>query len=86
MVRSASTGFLHSSSPISGASAGLAKTAACEWPAVDCKAMDVDAAFDVPDGAARVIVEELKTRSAEVGLSRQGRMVVELEGAHRRLP
>ncbi len=69
-------------SPISGALAGLAKTAAREWPSVNCKAMDVDAAFDVPEGAARVIVEEfLKIGPHEVGLSRQGRTVIMLEAA-----
>ena len=67
-------------SPVSGAYAGLAKTAAREWPAVNCKAIDLDAAFDVPDGAARLIVEELHKRGPlEVGLSRQGRMAIELE-------
>ncbi len=68
------------SSPISGALAGLTKTAGCEWPAVNCKAIDLDAAFDVPEGAARLIVEEfLKRGPNEVGLSRQGRVVIELE-------
>ena len=67
-------------SPISGALAGLAKTAGREWKAVNCKAIDVDAAFDVPEGAARVIVEELHKRGPdEVGLTRQGRTVIELE-------
>ena len=37
-------------SPISGALAGLAKTAGCEWRGVNCKAIDLDAAFDVPEG------------------------------------
>ena len=67
-------------SPISGALAGLAKTAGREWQAVHCKAIDLDAAFDVPEGAARLIVEELFKRGPdEVGLSRQGRSVIELE-------
>ena len=52
-------------SPISGALAGLAKTAGREWPAVNCKAIDLDAAFDVPEGAARLIVEELLKRGPE---------------------
>jgi acyl transferase domain-containing protein/NAD(P)-dependent dehydrogenase (short-subunit alcohol dehydrogenase family)/acyl carrier protein len=74
------SGLGSAAGPISGALAGLAKTAACEWPSVNCKAMDVDAAFDVPEGAARVIVEEfLKRGPLEVGLSRLGRTVVELE-------
>ena len=74
------SGLSARSCPVSGALAGLAKTAACEWPLVNCKAIDVDAAFDVPDGAARVIVEEFFKRGpSEVGLSRQGRTVIELE-------
>ena len=59
MGPSASLDLPDTVSPISGALAGLAKTAGREWKAVNCKAIDVDAAFDVPDGAARVIVEEL---------------------------
>ena len=67
-------------SPISGGLAGLAKTAAREWQGVNCKAIDVDAAFDADDGAARVIVDELHKRGPdEVGISRQGRIKVELE-------
>jgi acyl transferase domain-containing protein/NAD(P)-dependent dehydrogenase (short-subunit alcohol dehydrogenase family) len=67
-------------SPISGALAGLAKTAGREWKAVNCKAIDVDAAFDVPEGAARVIVDELHKRGPdEIGLTRQGRTIIELE-------
>jgi malonyl CoA-acyl carrier protein transacylase/NAD(P)-dependent dehydrogenase (short-subunit alcohol dehydrogenase family) len=65
---------------ISGALAGLAKTAGCEWRSVNCKAIDLDAAFDVPEGAARLIVEEfLKRGPNEVGLSRQGRTVIGLD-------
>ncbi len=74
------SGLGASLSPISGALAGLAKTAGREWPSVNCKAIDVDAAFDVPEGVSRVIVEEfLKRGPSEVGLTRQGRTVVELE-------
>ena len=74
------SGLSSRSCPVSGALAGLAKTALCEWPLVNCKAIDVDAAFDAPDGASRVIVEEFFKRGpSEVGLSRQGRTIIELE-------
>ena len=74
------SGLAGSVSPVSGALAGLAKTAGREWQSVNCKAIDVDAAFDVPDGAARVIVDELHRRGPdEIGLTRQGRTIVELE-------
>ncbi len=74
------SGLSGAASPISGALAGLAKTAGREWPAVHCKAIDLDAAFDVPEGAARLVVEELLKRGPdEVGLNRQGRTVIELE-------
>jgi acyl transferase domain-containing protein/NADP-dependent 3-hydroxy acid dehydrogenase YdfG len=63
-----------------GALAGMAKTAAQEWPGVHCKALDLDVAFDSPADAAGLIVGELLERGpAEVGLSRRGRTVVELE-------
>jgi acyl transferase domain-containing protein/NAD(P)-dependent dehydrogenase (short-subunit alcohol dehydrogenase family) len=74
------SGLAANVSPISGALAALAKTAGREWKAVNCKAIDVDAAFDVPEGAARVIVDELHKRGPdEIGLTRQCRTVVELE-------
>jgi acyl transferase domain-containing protein/NAD(P)-dependent dehydrogenase (short-subunit alcohol dehydrogenase family) len=63
-----------------GALAGMAKTAGREWPEVNCKALDLDSAFESPADAAGLIVDELLTRGpAEVGLSRRGRAVVELE-------
>src|SRR5205814_933749 len=69
--------------PASGAPAGLAKTAGQEWPGVPCKAVDLDEdAFESPRQAALSIVDELLARGpAEVGLSRRGRMVLELEPA-----
>jgi acyl transferase domain-containing protein/NAD(P)-dependent dehydrogenase (short-subunit alcohol dehydrogenase family)/acyl carrier protein len=66
----------------SGALAGLAKTAAHEWPGVHCKAIDLDETNVAPDEAARWIVEEMLLRGpSEVGLSRRGRMVLELRPA-----
>ena len=80
MGLSAFGGLAGSVSPISGALAGLAKTAGQEWKAVNCKAIDIDAAFDVPEGAARVIVDELHKRGPdEIGLTRQGRNRITLE-------
>ena len=65
-----------------GALAGMAKTAGREWPEVHCKALDLDFAFDSPAAAAELIVDELLERGpAEVGLSRRGRLAVELEPA-----
>ncbi|HZW33668.1 MAG TPA: SDR family NAD(P)-dependent oxidoreductase, partial [Isosphaeraceae bacterium] len=67
--------------PVSGALAGLAKTAGQEWPGVHCKAVDLDEdAFESPRQAAVSLVDELEAHGpAEVGLSRRGRMVLELE-------
>jgi acyl transferase domain-containing protein/NAD(P)-dependent dehydrogenase (short-subunit alcohol dehydrogenase family) len=69
--------------PASGALAGLAKTAGQEWPRVHCKAVDLDeGAFESPRQAALSIVDELLARGpAEVGLSRRGRIMLELEAA-----
>ncbi len=65
--------------PASGALAGLAKTAGREWPGVHCKAVDLDVAFPAPEKAAAGIIEEMLTRGpAEVGLSRAGRVVLEM--------
>ena len=67
--------------PASGALAGLAKTAGQEWPGVHCKAVDLDEdAFESPGLAAVSIVDELEARGpVEVGLSRRGRIALELE-------
>jgi NAD(P)-dependent dehydrogenase (short-subunit alcohol dehydrogenase family)/acyl carrier protein len=74
------SGLAANVSPISGALAALAKTAGREWKDVNCKAIDVDAAFDVPEGVARVIVDELhKCGPDEIGLTRQGRTKIELQ-------
>ena len=45
-----------------------------------CKAIDLDYAFNSPEVAAGLIVEEMSRRGpAEVGLTRQGRTVLKLE-------
>jgi NAD(P)-dependent dehydrogenase (short-subunit alcohol dehydrogenase family) len=67
--------------PVAGGLAGLAKTAAHEWPEVACKAIDIEPALvrhDV-DRAANAILDELLRRGpAEVGLARDGRSALEL--------
>ena len=45
--------------PTSGALAGLAKTAALEWPGVNCKALDIGDGIDPDERTAGWIVEEL---------------------------
>jgi acyl transferase domain-containing protein/NADP-dependent 3-hydroxy acid dehydrogenase YdfG len=63
-----------------GALAGMAKTARREWPKVTCKAIDLDTAFDSPAEAAGLIVDEvLRSGPNEIGLSRRGRVAIELE-------
>jgi malonyl CoA-acyl carrier protein transacylase/acyl carrier protein/NADP-dependent 3-hydroxy acid dehydrogenase YdfG len=67
--------------PVSGGLAGLAKTAAHEWPEVACKAIDVAPAFARDDAAAAVAatVAELLCRGpVEVGLARDGRSTIAL--------
>ncbi|MFH1726101.1 MAG: SDR family NAD(P)-dependent oxidoreductase [Elusimicrobiota bacterium] len=65
--------------PVSGALAGLAKTAGHEWPEVSCKALDVDSGMGDMDAAARAIVEEMFLETpAEVGVNASGRCALEL--------
>lgn len=60
--------------PISGGLAGLAKTAACEWPEVHCKAIDLAVDDEDVDEAALAIVEEMLLQGpGEVGISHNGR-------------
>jgi acyl transferase domain-containing protein/NAD(P)-dependent dehydrogenase (short-subunit alcohol dehydrogenase family)/acyl carrier protein len=64
---------------VSGGLAGLAKTAAHEWPEVQCKALDLDAAFADPDEAALAVVEEaLLVGPREVGIRTDGRTTLRL--------
>jgi len=66
------------SDPLSGGLAGLAKTAAREWPKVACKAIDLG---DFPDATATAcaIAGELFTNGpAEVGLTSSGRFGLQL--------
>jgi acyl transferase domain-containing protein/NAD(P)-dependent dehydrogenase (short-subunit alcohol dehydrogenase family) len=68
--------------PLSGGLAGLAKTAAREWPEVHCKAIDLAPDFGEPDACAAAIVEEAFLAGVtEVGLSRGGRKRLQLVSA-----
>jgi len=72
-------GLSSETSPVAGGLAGMAKTAGHEWPGVDCKAVDLDPAIESAEQAAASIVLELFKRGpAEVGLTRQGRIALEL--------
>ncbi|MDR3637010.1 MAG: SDR family NAD(P)-dependent oxidoreductase, partial [Isosphaeraceae bacterium] len=62
-----------------GALAGIAKTAAHEWPDVNCKAIDVDRTWVPAQEVAGAIAEELFARGpVEVGLSKDGPTAIEL--------
>jgi acyl transferase domain-containing protein/NAD(P)-dependent dehydrogenase (short-subunit alcohol dehydrogenase family) len=59
--------------PTDGGLAGLAKTAAHEWPEVGCRALDLAPGLP-PDEAAAALVDELfLTGPVEVGIGRAGR-------------
>ncbi len=63
--------------PIDGGLAGLAKTAAHEWPEVGCKALDLDPHL-APESAAAAIVEEMMLAGpVEVGIAQSGRCTLE---------
>ena len=63
--------------PEQGSLAGLAKTAALEWPTISCGALDVDPRWADPAAIARAAVSEMLCKSTgastEVGLSDKGR-------------
>jgi NAD(P)-dependent dehydrogenase (short-subunit alcohol dehydrogenase family)/acyl carrier protein len=64
--------------PLSGALAGLAKTASREWPEVSCKAIDLG---EFPDPKAMAIAlagEIFRTGPVEVGLTPGGRVSLQL--------
>ncbi|MBY0525899.1 MAG: SDR family NAD(P)-dependent oxidoreductase, partial [Gemmataceae bacterium] len=64
---------------LSGGLAGLTKTAAHEWPEVQCKAIDLAADWGDADDAVLALVEELLLAGpTEVGLSRRGKQVPSL--------
>ncbi|PID56092.1 hypothetical protein CSB45_12710 [candidate division KSB3 bacterium] len=64
----------------SGGLAGLTKTAAREWPGVNCKALDLAPSVGDPQRAAEAILEEVfLSGPVEVGISRQGRIMLKLQ-------
>ncbi len=70
--------------PLSGGLAGLAKTAAREWPEVTCRALDIGGFIDPAEAAEAIATELLHKGPAETGLSPSGRMtlaIVELPPA-----
>jgi acyl transferase domain-containing protein/acyl carrier protein len=65
------TGLATERAPLDGGLAGLAKTAAHEWPEVSCKALDLAGDFAAVEEAAAALVEEMFLFGpVEVGLSR----------------
>ena len=64
--------------PLSGGLAGLAKTAGREWPEVAAKAVDLAADVEVSAAADAIVEESLRIGPAEVGVSREGRIGLEL--------
>ena len=67
-------------SVISGGLGGLTKTVAREWPGINCKAIDLAPNFGDPQAAAEAILDEaFLSGPVEVGISAQGRMLLQLE-------
>ncbi|CAB5104381.1 omega-3 polyunsaturated fatty acid synthase subunit, PfaA [Olavius algarvensis associated proteobacterium Delta 3] len=66
-----------------GGLAGLAKTAAREWPGVRCRSLDVDRDWEDNDAIARIIADEMlrsdTDTTSEVGFSPGKRTIVALE-------
>jgi len=66
--------------PASGGLAGLTKTAAHEWPEVNCKALDVTADLeDQESGVAAILDEMFRPSPTEVGVSNHGRHTLEMD-------
>ena len=59
--------------PLSGGLAGLAKSAAREWPELNCKAIDLAVWPSASDAAVRVVDELFRAGPVEIGLSPRGR-------------
>jgi NAD(P)-dependent dehydrogenase (short-subunit alcohol dehydrogenase family) len=59
--------------PLQGALAGLAKTAAAEWPEVVCRALDIDPAWPDLQAAARAVVAHAMAHGpTELGITAGG--------------
>ncbi len=67
------------SDPVSGALAGLTKTAALEWPEVRAKAIDVDDAISVESLARQIADQLLAAGPVEVGITAAGPIALELD-------
>ncbi len=68
--------------PLQGALAGLAKTAAIEWPSVCCHAIDIAPELQKMDATARSLVSEILTPGpVEIGLHGARRWTLALEDA-----
>jgi malonyl CoA-acyl carrier protein transacylase len=65
--------------PAGGGFAGLIKTAAHEWPEVSCKAIDLQAS-NLPEMTAELVWEEILLKGpAEVGMTSQGKIQLQLQ-------
>ncbi|HRX85035.1 MAG TPA: SDR family NAD(P)-dependent oxidoreductase [Phycisphaerae bacterium] len=65
--------------PVQGGLAGLAKTAAHEWPQVNCRALDIDRSWDEHDAVADALMDVLGSAGPiEVGLRADGRCGLQL--------
>jgi acyl transferase domain-containing protein len=60
--------------PLSGALAGLCKTASLEWPELTCKAIDLGDDLSEKEHSAALLEELLLTGPLEVGISRSERV------------
>ena len=68
--------------PLSGGLAGITKTASHEWPAVNCKAVDIGNDLDENSQAEAIIHELVTNGPLEVGINRQGCVTLELQNAN----
>ncbi|MBU2575408.1 MAG: SDR family NAD(P)-dependent oxidoreductase, partial [Elusimicrobia bacterium] len=71
------SGLKSEQDPVFGALAGLAKTAAREWPEVSCRALDADADWQHTVSVAQTVADELFFKGpVEMGISETGGKVV----------
>ena len=63
---------------LSGGLAGLSKTAALEWPAVHCKALDLGMGMEVVPAASTLVEEIFSVSPVEIGVSSTGLTTLEL--------
>jgi acyl transferase domain-containing protein len=64
--------------PLTGGFAGLTKSAAHEWPEVRCRVLDLSPDLDVAAAAEAIVSELFRAGPLEVGLSVNGRSILEL--------